>query len=115
MTAALADPRIRRILSLPGETAEGWTSDLARFERGDITLTRRSAGEASIKGIQRLLIFLGYSTASTGAFSIDGDFGRGTNRAVAQFQVEHGLTKSVTRADLCYDCTWQTASQNIVE
>jgi N-acetylmuramidase/Putative peptidoglycan binding domain len=114
MANALSDARIRRILSLPDDTADGWATDLARFERGDITLTRRSAGEASIKGIQRLLIFLGYSTASTGAFVIDGDFGRGTNRAVAQFQVEHGLTKSVTRVALCYDCNWQTASQNIV-
>lgn len=114
MTNALADPRIRRILSLP-DAADGWAADLARFERRDITLTRQSAGEAAIKGVQRLLIFLGYSTASTGAFLIDGDFGRGTNRAVAQFQVEHALTRSVSRADLCYDCTWQTASQNIVE
>jgi hypothetical protein len=115
MANALSDPRIRRILSLPDATADGWTTDLARFERGDVTLTRQSAGEGSIKSIQRLLIFLGYSTASTGAFLIDGDFGRGTNRAVAQFQLEHGLTKSITRADLCYECSWQTASQNIVE
>jgi hypothetical protein len=33
---------------------------------------------------------------------------------VAQFQFEHGLTKQVTRADLCYECTWQTASQKII-
>jgi hypothetical protein len=64
--------------------------------------------------VQRLLIFLGYSTASTGAFLIDGDFGRGTNRAVAQFQFEHGLTRNVSRAALCYECTWQTASRRIV-
>ena len=114
MSNVLTDSRVRRILSLSDERAEGWAADLARFERGDITLTRQSAGESSIKAIQRLLIFLGYSTASTGAFLIDGDFGRGTNRAVAQFQVEHGLTKSLTRKDLCYECTWQTASQKIV-
>ena len=113
MPNALADPRVRRVLSLPEEAA-GWSADLDRFERGDVTLTRQSAGEASIKGIQRLLIFLGYSTASTGAFLIDGDFGRGTNRAVAQFQVEHGLTRIVSRGDLCYECSWQTASQKIV-
>lgn len=113
MTTLIADPRLRRILTLPGETAEGWTVDLERFERGDITLTRQSAGEGSIKAVQRLLIFLGYSTASTGAFLIDGDFGRGTNRAVAQFELEHGLTK-IARNELCYPCTWQNASQKIV-
>lgn len=113
MIAALADARIRRILSLADARSESWAADLARFERGDVTLTRLSVGESSIKAVQRLLIFLGYSTASTGAFLIDGDFGRGTNRAVAQFQVEHGLTRSVSRSDLCYDCTWQNASQKI--
>lgn len=111
---ALTDARIRRILSLATDRSEAWAADLARFERGDVTLTRQSVGESSIKAVQRLLIFLGYSTASTGAFLIDGDFGRGTNRAVAQFQFEHGLTRAVTRAELCYDCTWQTASQKIV-
>ena len=133
MIDALTDARIRRILSLAevelepergerragrvagaADRSEAWAADLARFERGDVTLTRQSVGESSIKAIQRLLIFLGYSTASTGAFLIDGDFGRGTNRAVAQFQVEHGLTRSVTRADLCYECSWQSASQKIV-
>jgi hypothetical protein len=114
MIAALADARIRRILSLADDRSDSWAADLARFERGDVTLTRQSVGESSIKAVQRLLIFLGYSTASTGAFLIDGDFGRGTNRAVAQFQLEHGLTRSISRKDLCYECTWQTASQKIV-
>jgi N-acetylmuramidase/Putative peptidoglycan binding domain len=114
MIAALTDARVKRILSLADDTSESWVADLARFERGDVTLTRQSVGESSIKAIQRLLIFLGYSTASTGAFLIDGDFGRGTNRAVAQFQFEQGLARSLTRDDLCYDCTWQTASQKIV-
>ena len=54
-----------------------------------MTLTRQSAGESAIKAVQRLLIFLGYSTASSGAFLIDGDYGRGTNRGVAQFQFEY--------------------------
>lgn len=130
MITALTDARIRRILSPAdprhepergerrsarvADRSEEWAADLARFERGDVTLTRQSVGESSIKAVQRLLIFLGYSTASTGAFLIDGDFGRGTNRAVAQFQVEHGLTRSLTRTDLCYECTWQSASQKIV-
>lgn len=111
---ALDDPRVQRVLRLPEQDEALWQSDLERFQRGDLTLTRQSAGEASIKAAQRLLIFLGYSTSSTGAFSIDGNFGRGTNRAVAQFQFEHGLTRSIGRDPLCYACTWQTASQNIV-
>jgi hypothetical protein len=59
-------------------------------------------------------VFLGYSTSSTGAFAIDGDFGRGTNRAVAQFEFDHGLNPRLTRKTLCYPCTWQTAKTNIV-
>jgi hypothetical protein len=114
MIAALKDERIQRILRLPGEAQDAWHADLERFQRGDVTLTRHSVGESSIKAIQRLLIFLGYSTASSGAFLIDGDFGRGTNRAVAQFQFEHGLTRSINRQALCYSCTWQSASSNIV-
>lgn len=112
---ALKDERILRVLKMPGEDEADWRADLDRFERGDVTLTRKSVGESSIKAVQRLLIFLGYSTASSGAFLIDGDFGRGTNRAVAQFQFEHGLTRSIDRKTLCYACTWQSASLNITE
>jgi peptidoglycan hydrolase-like protein with peptidoglycan-binding domain len=108
----LYEERLRRILSLSGDE-EDWAHDLARLERGDTTLTRRSAGEAAIKAIQRLLIFLGYSTASSGAFLIDGDFGRGTNRGVAQFQFEHGLNPAVGRGALCYPCRFQTARRLI--
>ncbi len=108
------DPRVQRILTLPEGSTADWESDLRRLESGDATLTRKSAGEASIKAVQRLLIFLGYSTSSDGAFLIDGDFGRGTNRAVAQFQLENGLNPNLRRSMLCYDCTWQTASKNIV-
>jgi len=108
------DPRVQRILTLPEGSTADWESDLRRLESGDATLTRKSAGEASLKAVQRLLIFLGYSTSSDGAFLIDGDFGRGTNRAVAQFQFENGLNPNLRRSMLCYDCTWQTASKNIV-
>ena len=59
------------------------------------------------------MFFLGYSTSSTGAFAIDGDFGRGTNRSVAQFRFEHGLTKRDFRQTLCYDCNWRNARSNI--
>jgi hypothetical protein len=114
MIAAINDPRIQRILALPEDVNPEWRKDLQRFEAGDVTLTRQSAGESTIKSVQRLLIFLGYSTGSTGSFTIDGDFGRGTNRAVAQFQLENGLNPNIKRQTLCYDCTWQTASKNIV-
>lgn len=106
------DPRIERVLRLPDQD-DIWQADLERFQHGDETLTRHSVGESTMRAVQRLLIFLGYSTASTGAFLIDGDFGRGTNRAVAQFQFEHELER-IRRATLCYACTWQTASSSIV-
>jgi len=113
MIAGLDDPRIQKILTPPSVDALGWKEALRRFETGDVSVTRRSAGEAAIKAIQRMLIFLGYSTSSGGSFSIDGDFGRGTNRGVAQFQFEHGLTRKVDRPTLCYPCNWRTASQTI--
>lgn len=111
MIKALADKRIQQILSVSGE--DEWKQDLKRLEQGDVMLTRKSAGEASIKAIQRLLIFLGYSTSANGAFAIDGDFGRGTNRGVAQYQFENRLTRKIRRDTLCYDCTWQNASARI--
>ena len=113
MLEDLTDDRLRRVLSLDGDD-KAWRADLERLRQGDQTLTRRSAGEEAIKAVQRLLVFLGYSTATTGAFLIDGDFGRGTNRGVAQFQFEHGLTDAVKREDLCYECTFETARQKIV-
>ncbi len=91
----IVDERIRRVLSASGNGSD-WSEDLRRLERGDITLTRKSAGEAGIKAVQRMLVFLGYSTASSGAFLIDGDFGRGTNRGVAQFQFEYGLNSKLS-------------------
>lgn len=109
----IIDEAILRILSMDG-SRKGWERDLERLEQGDATLTRRSAGEAAIMAVQRMLVFLGYSTASSGAFLIDGDFGRGTNRGVAQFQVEHGLNPLVNRDQLCYPCTYNTARSRIV-
>ena len=113
MIPAINDKKIQKILWAPGRRDEEWKSDLERFEKGDVTLTRRSAGESSIKSVQRLLFFLGYSTSSSGAFAIDGDFGRGTNRAVAQFRYEHGMTRRDFRQTLCYDCNWRNARTNI--
>ncbi|MBX2929518.1 MAG: DUF3380 domain-containing protein [Saprospiraceae bacterium] len=113
MLAAVEHPDIQNILTLPSDADAGWKRDLERLRNGDVTLSRKTAGENSIKAVQRLLIFLGYSTSSSGAFAIDGDFGRGTNRAVAQFQFENGLTSTVTRKHLTYPCTWQTARKEI--
>lgn len=113
MAIDLQNPKLQSILTHPQETDTGWKDDLKRFQEKDITLDRKTAGENSIKAFQRLLIFLGYSTSSTGAFSIDGDFGWGTNRAVAQFQFEHDLNPAITRKMLCYDCNSRTARKNI--
>lgn len=103
------DSRIKVIINHPDDDDAKWHADLGRFLQGDGSLTRASAGESGIKAIQRLLVFLGYSTSSGGSFTIDGDFGRGTNRAVAQFQFENGLNSQLTRQVLCYDCQWNTA------
>lgn len=113
MLARLNDPRIQKILTPPRGDSSGWQDALRRFEAGDVKVTRQSVGEPAIKAVQRMLIFLGYSTSSRGGFSIDGDFGRGTNRGVAQFQFEHGLTRDVDRETLCYPCTWNTAASDI--
>ena len=113
LTDLLSDPQIVRILSLDGRS-RAWMEDFERLQSGDRSLTRKSAGEQSIKSMQRLMIFLGYSTASTGAFLIDGDFGRGTNRGVAQFQLEHGISRKVPRHALCYPCHFSNARQRIV-
>ena len=130
MLDAIQDPEIRAVLTLPETDDAAWQEDLARFESDDVTLTRRSAGESIIEGFQRLLIFLGYSTSYTGAFGIDGDFGRGTNRGLAQFLYDyslsdHSLTQHcdsfpdlgpapVDRDTLCYECNWQNAKYKIV-
>jgi hypothetical protein len=114
MSQLIQDPRIQQIIALPEDRDEIWKADLARLESGDLTLDRKTAGENSIKAIQRLFIFLGYSTAARGGFLVDGDFGRGTNRAVAQFQFEYGLNPIISRPALCYECNWQNAHQRIV-
>jgi peptidoglycan hydrolase-like protein with peptidoglycan-binding domain len=108
----IVDERIRRVLSASG-AGDDWSEDLKRLESGDTTLTRKSAGETTIKAVQRMLVFLGYSTASSGAFLIDGDFGRGTNRGVAQFQFEHGLNSEISHQHLCYPCSFQNARSRI--
>lgn len=114
LTALAGDAALRPIIVHPDDDDRRWQQDLERFLSGDVTLTRQSAGEAAIVAIQRLMIFLGYSTSSSGAFVIDGDFGRGTNRGLAQFQFEHGLAGAdIDRATLCYPCQWNTAARLI--
>ena len=103
------DPRLVRILTHPDHDPDLWRQDFGRFMQGDLSPTRRSASESAVIAIQRLLIFLGHSTSSSGAFSVDGDFGRGTNRGIAQFRLEQGLSTAISRAQLCYPCRWNTA------
>lgn len=109
---AIDDPRIKSILTYSEEHTD-WEKDLARFRQGDVGLTRHSAGESSIKALQRMLVFLGYSTTSRGAFKIDGDFGRGTNRGLAQFQYDHSLSSHINREILEYPCKWSDAYHKI--
>lgn len=104
MLTLVNDPQIQQILTFPESDESEWRKDLDRFSQGDVTLDRKTAGENSIKALQRLLIFLGYSTSFRGSFSIDGDFGRGTNRGLAQFMFEHGLAPEISRETLCYEC-----------
>lgn len=108
----LNDIRIREIITASDIESGDWDSDLDRLVNGDRSLTRRTAREASVKAIQRLLIFLGYSTSSGGSFSIDGDYGLGTNRAIAQFRYDHDLDPLPAQT-LAYPCTWQTARKRI--
>lgn len=115
MEQFLQDPKISQVLTPVGDTKKSWRKVLEQFRKGERGITRQSVGEEAIKAIQRMLVFLGYSTSSTGAFAIDGDFGRGTNRAVAQFEFDHGLNNQLTRKILCYPCTWQTAKANITK
>ena len=79
MLTLVNDPQIERVIN-PPDTPPNWHDDLNRLRTGDVTLSRKSAGENSIRAFQRVMIFLGYSTSSTGAFSIDGDFGRDRHR-----------------------------------
>lgn len=111
--ALINDPRIRRILTHPEDEDSAWRIALARLQAGDIQLTRQTAGEAAVAALQRLMIFLGYSTAASGAFLVDGDFGRGTNRGIVQFQHEHRLRDNLPRDALCYPCQWNTARRLI--
>ncbi|MBI5917696.1 MAG: DUF3380 domain-containing protein [Bacteroidetes bacterium] len=113
MPLTINDPQIQRILTHPDETDSGWRADVQRFGQNDVTLDRRTAAENTVKALQRLLIFLGYSTSGSGSYLIDGDFGPGTNRAIAQFQFEQGLNPAVSRDSVCYECTFKTASKLI--
>lgn len=109
----LQDKQLHAVLSLAC-LEEDWRPSLQRIIQGDTSLDRHSAQELAVKAIQRILIFLGYSTATTGAFLIDGDFGRGTNRGLAQFQYEYDLTDQVDSKLLSYPCSYQTARKRII-
>lgn len=113
MFEALTRSDVLSILSLDGDDQD-WREDFDRLMQGDATLTRRSAREGAVRAIQRLVIFLGYSTSGGGSFSVDGDFGRGTNRGIAQFQFEHKLNPELTREQLAYKTTFMSAPKDIV-
>ena len=115
MLDLIQDSQIQQILNPPNASPD-WQHDLNRLLNRDLSLNRRSAGENSIKAFQRLMIFLGYSTASSGGFLIDGDFGRGSNRGLAQFQFEHGLAPAnIKRTTITYECSWSNARQLITK
>jgi hypothetical protein len=109
----LNDIQFRRIL-FAGSANDWVASDFKKIRDGDLALSRSFNGEETVVALQRLMVFLGYSTASDGAYLIDGDFGRGTNRGIAQFQLEHGIDSPATRETLCYECTFRNARRRIV-
>lgn len=104
MSEVQIDSQILKILN-PPHANDQWRQDIDRLLNGELTLQRGSTGENAIKAFQRLMIFLGYSTTANGSFIIDGDFGRGTNRGLAQFLFEHNLSKGkINHSDLAYTC-----------
>ena len=73
--------------------------------------------ETLVTSLQRTMIALGYSTTTSGACVIDGDFGNGTNRGMAQ--AIYDLTSDgrlvnhqtvPTRKELTPKCTWQNSA-----
>jgi peptidoglycan hydrolase-like protein with peptidoglycan-binding domain len=109
----LNNPDVRRVLFLKNADLQV-LDQLNQVLAGQAVLAMGATGENTIRAIQRLLITLGYSTASAGGYLIDGDYGRGTNRGVAQFQAEAGLASVSVRKSLGYHCTFLSARGNIV-
>ena len=103
---------IQRVLFSEGDDPQV-LEVLVGVQDGRGRLSRYLGGESAIRALQRLLIFLGYSTFSGGSYAVDGDFGWGTNRGVAQFQVENNLATAASRSSLCYGCGYSTARKNI--
>lgn len=68
----------QKIDGIPGPNTLAGCPTVKKGAKGNIT-----------KWIQKRLISLGYSCGSSG---VDGDFGSGTEKAVKNFQKEHGLT-----------------------
>ena len=98
----LDHPLIQRVL-FSEEPDHQVLDSLGDVHQGRSHLSRHLGSESVINALQRLLIFLGYSTSSSGAYVIDGDFGRGTNLGVAQFQVENNFSTTAIRDHLCYE------------
>lgn len=116
-SVGLDDPDVVSVLVGPRESGSAALQGLRFILAGDIT-DPRSIGGPTVTAIQRLLIFLGYSTSSSGAYVIDGQLGAGVNRAIAQFRYEAELVGSQStdgelRTSLTYPCTFQTCAGEI--
>ena len=55
MIALIHDPQIQQIIN-PLNASQYWESDIKRFENGDVSLDRHTAGENTIPAFQRLQI-----------------------------------------------------------
>jgi hypothetical protein len=64
MSEALADARVQRILRLPEEEEAVWQAELERFRAADVTLTRKTASEASIRAVQDFHVAARYYNGS---------------------------------------------------
>ena len=113
MSLLLQDSQLQQVLQ-PAKASSDWQAELEKVAAGELVFNRQTADGDAIRAFQRLLIFLGYLTSTTGSFLVDGDFGRGTNRGLAQFMLDHDLAPAgITRETLAYPCTWKTARKLI--
>lgn len=92
-----------------------WHEDLERFIKNGKEIREKDLGEAVVEALQRLLNFLGYATSRRGKFKVDGDFGRGTHRGIAQFQFDYKLKGALSLDTLAYDCSWQNAHLKLLD
>jgi hypothetical protein len=70
MLAYVDDPCTQKILTPSKGDNSGLQDALRRFQAGDVKVTRQSVGEPAIRVVQRIRVFLGFSTSSRGGYSI---------------------------------------------